>query len=88
MAETQYTSTLTGPELDEALRDAAGVDAKVEQAQSAAQQAAQSASSAQGYASAASGSASQASTSAGLPRYDRRSGRSISNSSFKFSVSI
>ena len=48
MAETQYTSTLTGPELDEALRDAAGVDAKVEQAQSAAQQAAQSASSAQG----------------------------------------
>lgn len=65
MAETQYTSTLTGPELDEALRDAAGVDAKVEQAQSAAQQAAQSASSAQGYASAASGSASQASTSAG-----------------------
>lgn len=65
MAETQYTSTLTGPELDEALRAAAGVDAKVEQAQSAAQQAAQSASSAQGYASAASGSASQASTSAG-----------------------
>lgn len=65
MAETQYTSTLTGPELDEALRDAAGVDAKVEQAQNAAQQAAQSASSAQGYASAASGSASQASTSAG-----------------------
>ena len=65
MAETQYTSTLTGPELDEALRDAAGVDAKVEQAQSAAQQAAQSASSAQGYANAASGSASQASTSAG-----------------------
>lgn len=65
MAETQYTSTLTGPELDEALGDAAGVDAKVEQAQSAAQQAAQSASSAQGYASAASGSASQASTSAG-----------------------
>ena len=65
MAETQYTSTLTGPELDEALRDAAGVDAKVEQAQSAAQQAAQSASSAQGYASAAGSSASAASTAAG-----------------------
>lgn len=65
MAEPQYTSTLTGPELDEALRDAAGVDAKVEQAQSAAQQAAKSASSAQGYASAAGSSASAASTAAG-----------------------
>lgn len=65
MAEPQYTSTLTGPELDAALRDAAGVDVKVEQAQSAAQQAAQSASSAQGYASAAGSSASAASTAAG-----------------------
>lgn len=64
MAETQYTSTLTGPELDEALRDAASVDAKVQQAQSAAQQAAQSASSAQSYASQASGSASTASSAA------------------------
>lgn len=65
MAETQYTSTLTGPELDAALRDAESVDTKVQQAQSAAQQAAQSASSAQGYASAAGSSASAASTAAG-----------------------
>ena len=65
MAEPQYTSTLTGPELDAALRDAESVGTKVQQAQSAAQQAAHSASSAQGYASAAGSSASAASTAAG-----------------------
>lgn len=59
-----YQSDLTGPELDEALRNVALVNQRVQDAQEAATQAASSATSAQSAASQASSSASTASTAA------------------------